>query len=323
MTKKLLSIVAILMFATNVFCQTATFEDFELANESHYQGDESLDGFTSGTFFFGNSFTEEWDYWEGFAVSNHTTKEFDPDNNIEGQFYNVVGSGYKDSKNFGVVYPPYGGLSMVTMPENSSMQVKGVYVTNSAWTYYTMLNGDTYMGDPFGQGDWYKIIATGENSEGETTTTEFYLADFRSDNPNEHYIIEEWTWFDLSVLGEIVNVGFDLDASRKNEYGLTITSYFCIDDFNGTGNAGINNFDLTTDIIVYPNPVSDYVNIDFENNSDITVKNIRLYNINGEVLESVIPSEFCIINMEKYKSGIYFIEIKGNDFRKVKKIIKL
>ena len=83
--------------------------------------------------------------------------------------------------------------------------------------------------EPFKQGDWYKITATGSNKK----TVEFYLADYRSENPADHYTLDKWEWFDLRALGDVKYVDFKADGSRRNSAGSTIPFYFCMDNFGG------------------------------------------------------------------------------------------
>ncbi|HKJ40650.1 MAG TPA: T9SS type A sorting domain-containing protein, partial [Sunxiuqinia sp.] len=57
---------------------------------------------------------------------------------------------------------------------------------------------------------------------------------------------------------------------------------------------------------IYPNPVTDYLSIDYDGNGNI---NIEIYNANGNI---VVKKEFCPkdhINMASLPSGIYFINI--------------
>lgn len=330
MKKLLLLTVASLFIATNIFCQTATFEDFELTPESHYIGSESLDGFSSGDFYFENSFYYIGQYaiWAGFGVANYTETNFDPSHSNQEvvQCYNVVGSGYDGSSNYAVVFcPDYLGYSVakVNMPDQGAQQVTGTYVTNSAYAYYSLINGDNNIGDPFGAGDWFKIVATGENIDGETTTTEFYLADFRSNNADEHFIVEEWTWFDLSVLGEVVSISFKLDASRKNSLGVLVPLYFCLDNFNGDGGIGVNNYVNQFDFTTYPNPTTDYINIKFDTNSNIANATIKLYDINGRLLqECSVNSSVVQINMMNYNSGVYFVEVNVDGNSVTKQVVR-
>jgi hypothetical protein len=43
-------------------------------------------------------------------------------------------------------------------------------------------------------------------------------------------IVTEWTYVDLSMLGEIDELSFAMTGSRTGAYGLNTPSYFCIDN---------------------------------------------------------------------------------------------
>lgn len=316
-----------LMISVSVFCQTATFDDFELVPESYYTGAVDVDGFSSGGFYFENSYELYGQYvvWSGFAVSNFTESNFIISDYPNHQYCNVVGSGYDGSSNFAVVYPPFDGSAIVTMPEDNAMQITGTYVTNSPYATYSIINGDMNMGEPFTTGDWFKIVATGIDANRETKTAEIYLADYRSDNSEEHYIVDEWVWFDLSVLGEVVSIHFDLDASRKNDYGVLVPGYFCLDDFNGEENIGIIDYADLIDLTIYPNPTKDCINLYFNDEIDYNDITIRLLDISGRVLSDekhTLFSKFISIDLKNYNNGIYFIEVQSNGRKQVKRLIK-
>ena len=114
--------------------------------------------------------------------------------------------------------------------------IRGCYVTNNAWVKYVSLHGtgtdskgkqDKHT--PFTTGDWVKLTAKADNGK----SVSFYLADYRSSNPADHYLIESWQWLDLRSLGVVKNVTFTMDGTRHNQYGTTIPTYFCMDDFGG------------------------------------------------------------------------------------------
>ena len=85
----------------------------------------------------------------------------------------------------------------------------------------------------FSQGSWFKLTAVGFDADDEETArTDFYLADYRSDNALDHYILDTWQWMDLRPLGKVAKVRFLLDGSDKGQYGLNTAAYFALDDFN-------------------------------------------------------------------------------------------
>jgi hypothetical protein len=56
---------------------------------------------------------------------------------------------------------------------------------------------------------------------------DFYLADYRSD---EDYIINAWTWVDLTGLGAVYGLEFSLSSSDNSDYGMNTPAYFAMDN---------------------------------------------------------------------------------------------
>lgn len=116
-------------------------------------------------------------------------------------------------------------------------QLKGMAVTNTAFNVNAFLNGD-YMsveeagtGLPFHQDDYFKLIIKGLNGDTVTGTVEFYLADYRT--AGDWKYAENWQWVDLASLGEVDGLQFELEGTKKNNFGMTTAAYFCMDNIGG------------------------------------------------------------------------------------------
>ena len=94
------------------------------------------------------------------------------------------------------------------------------------YTYSTLLNGNAYCAAA-GADTWFKIIAIGYDKTGaETGTCEFLLCD------GKDKIVNTWTKWDLSSLGDVAKIEFNMDGSAdlRGEYGLNEPAYFAFDD---------------------------------------------------------------------------------------------
>ena len=111
-------------------------------------------------------------------------------------------------------------------PVFSPMYVK---VTNTAYAYHTMLNGNEFT-KKFEKGDWFKLIAHGVASNGKEKTAEFYLANIKSDDVAAG-IVSDWQTFDLTSLGEVEVVYFTMESSDSGQYGMNTPAYFALDQF--------------------------------------------------------------------------------------------
>lgn len=223
---------------------TATFDDNYLAEESSFQGDNTDDVTYSGSYAFHVSNNKSW--WYGYALSNKTSTKF---NSLSDQFNSSVGHGYKNSANYCVAYPS--GSSVDVTNNLDGDVLKGVFVTNNAYAVNSMVNGDSFA-KKFTQGDWFKVTAEGTAADGESTTAEFYLADYRSTDAADHYIVRDWTWWDLSSLGKVTSVTFTLSGSDTGKLGLNTPAYFCLDNFNceKPGATGVSEPNKNKDVII-------------------------------------------------------------------------
>ena len=214
--------------------QVATFENIELEAESVLHLD-STDAFQSGDYYFVQDVQDygEWGvYYFGNTVSNKTGKTYDGDYDND----KSISGGAYEGKNFVVWYASFEGLDYVILEERAV--VPGMYVNNTPWVVDAILNGDGMSKDgdetglPFGDDDYFTLTITGaqldlENEEEPikiTKTIDFDLA--RGKN-----YVKDWTYVDLSELGEVDIVRFSLTGSKHNAGGLTTPTYFCFDNF--------------------------------------------------------------------------------------------
>ncbi len=235
----------------------ADFENFGLSNENFYNGSDGAGNFISGGITFLNSYNSEWASWSGFSVSNVT------DNKTSGwgnQYSAVPGKGAIGTSNYAVAYNG-GGLPEINF---AGGVLSGLYITNSTYAYLSMKNGDDFS-KKFGgidgtAPDWFKVSMAGISEKGDTTgIVEYYLADFRFENNNEDYIVDEWKWIDLSSLGKITKIRFSLSSSDNGDWGMNTPAYFCIDQ--------VNHFDLAPYVV---NPVAT-ISKDSNPNAEFTV----------------------------------------------------
>jgi hypothetical protein len=212
-----------------------------------YNDPPTPSSFASGGVTFHNTrqyFHSSWpppngsdmDFWEGWAYSNRcdTTAA-----GLSGQFTamssGVAGSnGANSSAQYAVAYPiAYNGTDTgINFSQDTTVQY--AYFTNIAYAYDIMKNGDpNNWARQFQVGDWFMLTITGVDSYGATlpNPVEFYLADFRSTNPAEDYIVKDWTKVDLTALGDKVrSLEFVLTSSDSGDYGSNTPTYFAMDN---------------------------------------------------------------------------------------------
>ncbi len=224
---------------------TVTFEEIALESNSWWNGSDMTgihstdiwgsevykNTFYANGFRFTNIYNPSWGSWSGFAISSMTDTNFI--DYTQSQYNSCVGSGVDGSSNFAVVFPS-GNNEAIEIDAEEGRTVSGFYVTNSAWNVDAYINGDGMTDGSFTTGDWCMLTITATRADNTTATQEVYLADYRSENPDEHKYIDSWQWVSLSELGNIKSLTFNITSSRNNEWGMTTPGYFCMDNFNGT-----------------------------------------------------------------------------------------
>ena len=210
--------------------QIADFENLYLAEESYESGvNLQLGSFVSGSFKFDNGAWPEYNYYYNFMYANQTSTSYVT---LADQWKNCVGGGAHGSDNYMVAYPQGGKITVISNPEGE--QIPGCYITNSAWTADAILHGDgmstTKPNEGFAAGDYFMLTITADNGN----TLDIYLADYRSDDSSKWYYVNTWKWFDLSSLGTVKTLSFSFSGTRKNSYGMTTPTYFCMDDLGAT-----------------------------------------------------------------------------------------
>ena len=211
---------------------TADFEDVELSAQGYWTpAQEGEAQMLSRGWIFSNYYSSY--FWGGFTASNRTDTTLD---GLDAQYTAITGVGHNGSSNYAVAYT-YGSRTEITAADGLNHTVTGCYVTNNLWAYNHMLYGEyglVFGGSNGSDPDYFVLHATGKDSNGNTTgSLDFYLADYRSDNSDDDYILNTWEWFDLSSLGEVASISFSLESTIGNGGGMLTPAYFCMDDFNG------------------------------------------------------------------------------------------
>lgn len=276
--------------------KVATFDDVDVSlnADGYYLGTGNKDNgyksqYLSGNYRFTVTNMPEYKAWNDFCISNRTAtnfKELFPD-----QFNSCVGHGYNNSANYCVAYF-YGKsapIEVISKPDGDV--VRGLYVTNSAYTLSCILNGDNMSKgatgkDEFEKGDWLLLTIWGTKADGSETKAEVYLADYRSSNSAEHYYLGNWQWVDLSGLGAVKELRFSITGSRSNKYGLTTPSYVCVDNINGTNDGKSGKVYHTTGIDNLPT-------------TDADKREVARYTVDGKRINAPVKG----INIVKYADG--------------------
>lgn len=171
-------------------------------------------------------------YWSGgHAVSNY----YDTDLS-HGDFSHQLAvygtSGHNGSANFSMHFG-YKDNSSYNMTENlpalefydgSEHVISYMWVMNSTYAMNCYVSGNGLTAK-IGPDDWVKLVATGYNAAGtKVGETSIYMCN----GPDN--IVRDWTKWDLSSLGKVAKVEFNVTGSSDNGYGFSQPAYFAYDD---------------------------------------------------------------------------------------------
>ena len=317
--KKLFKIVLVLIFLMpiNVFSQQETFnfESLNIPDTGFYIGIDGLGEFGDEDITFINTYTDYGTFgvWDNFAYTFDTVT-------VDLQYQNIAENAYSGNV-FGIGFVPqdwqagtYDNIP-ITCYFITPKLPESIFINNNKSTVNVIQNGSVSPPcDPFTNGDYFKLIIEGRFNNSSTGFIEFFLADFTEGNS---IIIEQWTEIDLSSLGAVDSLLFNLESTDVGDYGMNTPAYFCLDDLTYNILSDINETH-TSNFIIYPNPTTDFVNIQNIENSKIT-----LTNISGKIL---FEKKNCLdieqINLINFNSGIYFLNIVTDEYTYSKKIIK-
>ncbi len=324
----ILGIAALVFTQKNtVLAQTnSSFEDLNLAPNSFWDGSATPNGttFTSGNAIFPNNYSG-FGYWaSGWAYSNtkdSTTAGF-------GSLFNAVtASGFDGSSTYAIGQQ---GSVINLNPTAIGKGINGFYVTNTTYAALSMRDGDSFAkkfgGTTGNDPDFFKLlIRKWQNGAIAADSVEVFLADFRAANNTQDYILKNWQWVDLSPLGNVDSLSFELKSSDVGNFGINTPTFFCIDNFITTDAfVTTNNQDSTADnVVIFPNPTSNIATIRLLDANDDTAK-INVTDIMGKTIDTIFVAnqKEMSIDVSNYANGVYFINIIKNDTVITKKLLK-
>lgn len=321
--------LGLMLSSTNMNAQTADFENLALPMESYWDGSdlsgthnngEFYSEFTSGDFTFPNVFDTTWGapgYWlGGFAYSNMT----DSITSGVGNKYSAKAGGGYYSTNYAVA----SDNSYIKI--NPFWQTVDLKITNSTYAYNSMRDGDAFAkkfgGVSGNDPDWFKVTIKAYDQGNLQDSIDFYLADFRFSDNSQDYIVKDWRTIYLTTYnmsGSLDSIYFELSSSDVGTWGMNTPAFFCIDNIllsiiESVNELSQNNFSF------YPNPASNVLNINSENN----LEQVSITDMSGRTIKTINNSNTnqLKVDVADFKAGVYFIQVVSNGNSQVQKFIK-
>jgi hypothetical protein len=194
----------------------------------------------SGDYYFRTYFDNTYGaYYSSFTVTNETattsTGYMEP--------YRSISGGAYEGSNFAVVYVDPWNPDTVSF---EAQTVKGFFVNNTPYTVGAITTNNFAPASQFKLSDYLKLNCIGLKNKAVVNTVTVDLA-------IDGKYIGEWTYVDLSELGEIDAITFTMEGSDIGDYGLNTPSYFAMDNFGAAKPAGyvapdMKEFDVATAI---------------------------------------------------------------------------
>lgn len=265
--QKYFTLLFFTFFIGTINAQTpASFDDLLPKIDTFFNGADGVDHFSDGDAIFPVTFNYNWNIWVGgWSISSMT-------DSITADFTNLYSarpaSGVLGSMGYAVGQQ---GAKINLSSEAQDQVLKGLFITNATYPYFSMKNGDGFAkkfgGETGDDPDFFRLTIHGF-SGGEVTadSIDFYLADYRFEDNTNDYIVDSWEYVDLSTLGAVDSLSFTLTSTDVGDLGINTPLFFCIDQFNSADITATRAPFQLAELEVFPNPSTDYVNIRTKSN---------------------------------------------------------
>ena len=207
--------------------------------------------------------------------------------------------------------------------------IGSIQLTNTTYAALSMRDGDVFGkqfgsvnaadGNPDGTNgeDWFRLLIIGKDDQSNTTdTVVFYLADYRFANNTQDYIVNTWQTVDLTSLGEVQFLEFELESSDHNTQGILTPAYFALDNIT-YGTASVNKLNLVKQE-VYPNPTTGKFTVKSTGSGEISV-----YSLTGELVFSQTTNGTQELDLRDLQSGTYIVETLTSEGVAITRISKI
>jgi hypothetical protein len=75
------------------------------------------------------------------------------------------------------------------------------------------------------------------------------------------------------------------------------------------------------ELIIYPNPTTNQFKLNFKNNIDVNQIQVKIYNVNGQLVKQTQLTQNKTVNTNSLKSGIYIVKVSNDNISFTEKLI--
>jgi hypothetical protein len=103
-------------------------------------------------------------------------------------------------------------------------------------------------------------------------------------------------------------------AVANANFGSTDTQNFCIQD-----NSGLGELDLANNVLIYPNPAKESVEVV---SNGFTIQKVELMNIAGQIISTINSNETIVkMNISTLSSGVYLVKVYASEGTTTKQLV--
>lgn len=284
---------------------TADFENFNLSVGQFINDAGEEGGFSSGPIFLPNTYDEGFDFWSGWAIS--ATSDTETPGYLN-QYSAITGQGYDGSATYAITFA-FDPQIIALTGDAAGGRADGMYVTNSTYAFLSMRDGDgvakRFGGETGNDPDFFRLtIKKYLNGELSQDSIDFYLADYRFADNSQDYLVDEWTYIDLTPLGPADSLQCSLTSTDIGDFGMNTPAYFCLDHF--VADEMVNTQDLRPRLSLraFPNPTTDWVQVTLP-----APGQVRLLNNSGQVVRELAAAAGQLrVSLANLPKGMYRLQ---------------
>lgn len=186
------------------------------------------------------------------------------------------------------------------------------YYTNSTFAFYSMLNGTEqskkFGGETGNDPDYFYVKVSLLLNESVVKTDTIYLADYRFENNEFDYIVNDWRYvtsdFGLNYHNRIKFEFFSSDTTETGE--VKTPMYFCMDVLILYYYINSNNEIQYSESRVNPNPAKEQL---FIKSSGKPAKSATVFNLQGQQVTAGLLGQEHSLSVAHLSPGYYFLKI--------------
>lgn len=298
----LLSVVVAVGFGDSLNAQDViTFEEFGLADGTFLnRAPAGAGAFRTRDLALPNRYDPDTDAWSGWAISA-TTDATRP--GFRNQYSATAGGGADGSRTYAVAF----GDGRI---ETGGRALTRLDITNSTYAAESMRRGDAFakrFGGVTGRDpDFFSVtFRAWRNGRRSADSLTVMLADYKSDNASEDFILSTWRTVDLRTFGRVDSLTYRFASSDVGAFGINTPTYFCVDNVALGEVVGVRESKRAR-ICIFPNPAQDWIEIEGER---LTGKTYRIVDARGAVVMAGVYTGR--IEVGALGAGMYWLLVEG------------